>query len=311
MAEIKRRRDYNRPFEEAEVDHNWDELDRRTKVNDEEYDTLEKVVGKVKEIEDDSGTGTYNGASPTTITVGGINANTQIAGKSYDELFQDLLVPYVAPSFSSFTIDKQANPIEVGETISGNKSFTFGFANSGNVQNNSISIIDVTNSNTVLVENKPKSSPQTADIGSITKLTPDSHTWRITAENTQGNTLQRTYTLNFGYRRYAGSMATNPTTGLQIRTALLSSSVINTGNTFNFQSGTTNKIFVVAVENGKKLVSVQNTTTNEDMTYGFVLSEITTIPDAAGNPVTSKVYVFQMAVPYSSNCNLSVTLTND
>lgn len=273
-----------------------------------------QIVAKInwlKENTSDPNTNIYNGASPSTAQVGNYAPGTNILGQTYDELFQNLYAPFNAPTFSSFGIQSQSNPIEVGVTISGNKSFTFGFANSENVQNNSISIIDVTNSNTVLIQNKPKSSPQTADIGSIVKLTPDSHTWRITAKNTQGNTLQRTYTLNFGYRRYAGSMDTNPTTGAQIRTTLLSSSVINTANSFSFQSGTTNKIFVVAVENGKKLVSVQNTTTNEDMTYGFVLSEITTIPDAAGNPVTSKVYVFQMAVPYGSNCNLLVTLSND
>jgi hypothetical protein len=43
---------------------------------------------------------TYGGASPSTITVGGITVGSAISGQTYDQLWQALLAPYTAPTIT-------------------------------------------------------------------------------------------------------------------------------------------------------------------------------------------------------------------
>lgn len=51
MAELKKRRDLERPLKFEEVDGNWDELDRRTKT-DRKYDTINKLSDRLEKFED-------------------------------------------------------------------------------------------------------------------------------------------------------------------------------------------------------------------------------------------------------------------
>lgn len=253
--------------------------------------------------------GLYKGSSPTTVQVGNWAPGTSVIGTTRDRILQEIIAPFNEPTFSSFTMSGQATLIEVGITIDGTKNFTFGFTYGDNVKDNTIEIIDVTNNNPLL-EGGTKVSPKALNIGSIVKTAPSNHIWRIVAENINNNKFNRTLTINWGYRRYSGSMSSLPTTGNQIRTALLSSSVINTSDSFSFSSGTTNNIFVIAVV-GKIITNVLNTTANENLTSGFILSsEITSTPDGGGNPVATRVYIMQNGSPFPSNQNLQVTLTN-
>lgn len=75
----------------------------------------------------------YNGTSPTTCAVGGIACGSPIAGCSYDNLFQSMLVPFLQPFFASFDISGQSASVEVGTCIAGTKSFEWSFANPQNV----------------------------------------------------------------------------------------------------------------------------------------------------------------------------------
>lgn len=54
MAELKKRRDYNRPLTQQEVDGNWDELDRRTKTQ-RELNTIDKLAGHIESMEESGG----------------------------------------------------------------------------------------------------------------------------------------------------------------------------------------------------------------------------------------------------------------
>lgn len=121
-----------------------------------------------------------------------------------------------------------------------------------------------------------------------------------------GGTFTPSTSFNGGLRRFAGSMSSVPTTGAQVRTSLLSSSVINTANTFSFTTGTTNKVFVIAIPNTKTLSAVKNTGTNEDLI--FSLSGIVTVPDANGTAQPYKVYILENTIPFSTNYTLNVIL---
>ena len=46
----------------------------------------------------------YTGASPTNITVGGLNSGTNIAGKTLSSIIEDMVVTYLSPTFSSFLL---------------------------------------------------------------------------------------------------------------------------------------------------------------------------------------------------------------
>ena len=122
-------------------------------------------------------------------------------------------------------------------------------------------------------------------------------------------TLSSTTTVTGYLRRYAGPISTIPTTGAQVRTALLGTSVLNTANSFTFTTGTVERIFAIAIPSTKNLVNVTNAGTNENLTSGFVLTGITTVPDAGGTNRSYKVYVMENAVPFSNNYTINVTLS--
>jgi len=171
------------------------------KTSNTDYDT-EWVSG--------GGGGAYTGQSPTTVTVGGLAAGSAILSETYTQIFQTMLVPYVAPSFSSFSISGEPTSVEVGTTISGTQSFIFGFNQSGNVNANTLSIIDVTDS-VVLGSNLPLTSPQSLSIGTIFSNSPTSHSWKGTAVNSQSTLFSSSYfTMNWLWRIYYG-LNTNQT----------------------------------------------------------------------------------------------------
>ena len=97
------------------------------------------------------GTGVYDAASPSTITVGGIPVGTVLTGRTFESLWEELLVVYQEPTFGLFnnsitSLNQVGNPVN----WSGTKTFNWNTSNSGNVQSNSIEIIDVSNGNAVL-----------------------------------------------------------------------------------------------------------------------------------------------------------------
>jgi len=176
--------------------------------------TLKDVYGVIEPISNyisgGGGSSVYAGDSPTTVLVENFPIGTDITGFTYDELFQNIYAPYVLPAFTSFGIT-QTTPIEVGTTITGLKSFNWIISTASNLQANSISIIDVTNGNTVLQSGVSNTSPQNVNIGSVQKIVSSSNQWRATAINTKSNVLTSALaTVNWWWRLYYGQNA-NPT----------------------------------------------------------------------------------------------------
>lgn len=257
-------------------------------------------------------TGIYQGASPTTRTVGGLSSGTAIAGKTYDEIFEAMLAEYVAPSISSFSMVGQSSPIEVGTVISGNKNFSFGFSQSGNVANNTIKIIDVTNGNNVLASGLPKSSPQSVNVGSVTKTTATDNVWRIEAESTKGATIARDMSIQWQYRYFFGGSATDITTSAQVR-ALATSGLDSGGtNNVNVTAGTAHTEFYFFVQNGRKIDAVMDTSAlNADITSAYVLVGTITVNDNGGNPQTYKKYKLTLAAGYETPHVHRITIKNN
>jgi hypothetical protein len=256
-------------------------------------------------------------ANDITVTLnGGKNFGKYLNGQTIpskgwtlDQFVNDVTVEYLTPTFSSFAITGQDSLVEVGTEIIGEKPFAFAFTNQTNVKANSVSIIDVTNANTVLLPPSSLTSPKAVTLPSTVKNTATSHSWKIVAQNSLNAFFERTTSVTWGYRRFAGSMSAIPATGNDVRTALLGSSVINTTNAFSFQTGNVNRTFVIAIPTGKNLIKVLNADTNDDLTVLFVLDSINSIQSANGTESPYNVYVATFASPYSSNNNVQVTLS--
>lgn len=185
------------------------------------------------------GSSTYGGASPTTITVGGIPSGSAIAGLTYDQLWERLLVPYVLPAFSSFLMTGQASPIEVGATITGSKTFTWGTTNSGNVATNSIVIRDQTGA-TDLVTGQANDGTEVVSVGTVTKTSPSSHTWRIKGTNTNpagAADFTRDLTVEWRWRKHWGTSTNTSLNAAQILALASSALDSSVAGTLPFAAG--------------------------------------------------------------------------
>jgi len=149
----------------------------------------------------------FTNANPTTATVGGIPAGTTFVGDFYLQDMMDLLLyPAVTPNFTSFLITAQSTSLEVGDTVAGSKTFTWGMANTADLQANSISIEDTTNS-TILASGLANDGTETIFLSSVTKTTPDYNVWTIYGQDTDANVFSRTYTINWKYAVFYGISA--------------------------------------------------------------------------------------------------------
>lgn len=187
------------------------------------------------------GSAYYVNPLPTTTQVGGISVGTTFpssAGKTIQQVLDMMLYPYQNPTFNSFSIQGQTNPLEVGDSILANRTFLWGTTNSANISANSISIYDQTNSNTLISGGLSNDGSESTIYSSILKTSQDSHIFRIEALNTNGVLFSSTYTVNWRWRVYFGnSILSGPLAESDIE-SLSSSQLSNTfvGN-YNFSPG--------------------------------------------------------------------------
>ena len=135
------------------------------------------------------GCGLYSSNSPSTCTVGGITAGVVLTGQTLEYLLQEILAPYIEPTFSSFAVNI-TSPIEVGTAVSGTKSFTWGTTTCANVASNSIGILNIT-SGTTLGTGLANDYAESLSIGTLTNAAPQTWTFRITGCSTQSNSFTR------------------------------------------------------------------------------------------------------------------------
>ena len=131
----------------------------------------------------------------------------------------------LTPSFSAFSISGQTTPLEVGATISArSKTFLWTTVNPSVVQANSIGITDTTAGNP-LATGLADDGTEAIEIDAITNILPPTNVWTITGTKTAGGTFNRTYTVTWLWRVYAGSSANETLTANQIK-ALADSSAL-------------------------------------------------------------------------------------
>ena len=252
------------------------------------------------------------------------------------EAFKALLTDVFEPSFPvnvGYSLTNNSNNWEVGSpqnlilTSSFNRGQIKGNYHDGEWFPNEINpragvitshIIDGTTYTT-------SANPQTKSISIVTPATSTqyfstvNYQAGIQPKDSQGNDFGTPYlagnlsastSVVGGLRTFAGAINSLPTTGSQIRTALLNTSVVNRPNNFAYTMSTTTPFYVIAVPVGRVLESVI-TANNENQTSLFKKSStILTVPDAAGTNRDYNVYIADLGDPFTSAITVTITLKN-
>lgn len=175
--------------------------------------------------------------TPTPVTLGGIPAGSTFDNVPVEVVLRDLLYPYQIPTFTAFAISGQQTQLEVGQPISaGAKTFTWSTSNASNVSPNTISVVDITNS-TTLVATSSNDGTEVITISNITKNTPTTHTWRITGVNTRSTPFVRDFAVTWVWRRFHGESTLQTLTESQTQALRVSAFATGFAGTYSFVGG--------------------------------------------------------------------------
>jgi hypothetical protein len=176
-------------------------------------------------VADEFGAVEYSNATPMPVAVGGWPKDSTFTNETIVEMLDGLLYPYQYPAFTVFGIDGQAALLEVGDEIAINRTFTWLTSNSASVSPNSISLVDVTGSGTLIASGLADDSVQATSYPAapISKTTSDIHSFRIDGENTKLETFSLTYTVTwlwlsfYGESTNEGALIEGNIQGLRVR----------------------------------------------------------------------------------------------
>jgi len=148
--------------------------------------------------------------------------------------YLELFNPYLSPTFGTFSIDSGTS-LEIGQPLSGLRLFTWTTTNSGNIQANSISILDVTQALT-LESSLANDGSQSVPL-SIVYNTVSSHIFRITGINSISGTFQRDLTVNWRTRLFYGNNGLLSLTEPDVESLSTNALVSGFAGTYSFAAG--------------------------------------------------------------------------
>lgn len=259
-----------------------------------------------------TGSSTYTPQGVTLAAVGGIPSGTDlgVSAISVQDLLDDILYPYVNPVFTSFSISGQSTTVEVGTTLSGSKTFTWGVnANSGVVS--TIDLYNVTTAATLLA-GTGNDGTQAQTITTV-QLNSNGATqvWRGIGNNSSpsGTFNSSNFTVTSRYYRFYGA-ATLPTNSATVRA--LPSSAFHTGATsFTFNTGISGTSFVIALPPSVTISSVIDTSAlNAIITSEWILTGTVNVLDAGSTNRAYNIYQMVVGIPYASSHAFTITTAN-
>lgn len=189
-----------------------------------------------------------NTDDPVPSDHGGLEAGTDINGMSPCDVLKLILYPYAYPAFTSFYIANQSTVLEVGDKVTGGvRTFKWSTTNDENIQENSISIKDLTQ-NTTLGSNLANDGQEDLDIGSdIVYTSPATHTWQISGVNTKNETFTRNFSVRWYYRVYWGSSPNDTLTEDEIKALPNSQLKPNATGDYNFSNDNGDELYYYVV----------------------------------------------------------------
>jgi hypothetical protein len=245
-----------------------------------------------------------------SISVGGITAGTSLTNLSDSQILALLLNPYVAPVFTSFA-NNQSQTVEVGTTISGSKTFTWGITvNSGVVP--TIDIRNNTTSSTLLAAT-PNDGTQAVTVTTIQLNTNGAtQSWRGIGNNTSPvSTFNSSdYVVTARFIRFFGASAASVTNSAQVRA--LPTNAFHTGaSTFTLNTGNTLTKFIVALPPSVTISTVIDIdASNANITSTYILTGTINVVDAGGTNRAYNIYELNLGAPYSFSHQHSITTAN-
>jgi hypothetical protein len=162
---------------------------------------------------------------------------------SITDALDKILYPFIAPSFTTFTIQGQSNTLELGEYLSGtnggNKTFTWGVSTVANVSSIiGYKITDVTNGNFTIANSilptTLLSSTQNIPYSIVKTINGATNVFRILGKDLQGTFFNRDLTLTWRPRIFWGTSS--------VSTALNNSQIMTLPSTNTGGSLLTNDI---------------------------------------------------------------------
>ena len=175
----------------------------------------------------------YKNEEATTVTVGGIEeGSTFEEGISLDELLTRMLYPFVKPVFTAFDIGV-TTPLEVGQALSDAATVTWTTTEPDNVEEDSITILDVDNGNAEVAANLANSGNSTIDLSAIVSNEVGKRKVGIVGVDTEENEFSAELEVEWQNRIYFGESEdeeledTDGVTGL--RASVLTAGVADAG----------------------------------------------------------------------------------
>ena len=208
--------------------------------------------------------GVYTNATSVPTTIGGIASGSTFSSKTWQEMFTSLLYPYQNPTFSSFGFTGQATPLEVGATITANRTFTWGTTNATNISTNTIKIqYPVGTDKATSLAND---GTETVTHAAIQRTTPGTETFRIIGTNTNAITFQRDASVEWRWMKFSDNSAlAGPLSAVQIQALATQSLVTSGAATYTFSAvGGTYKYIAYPASFGT-LTTFKDQSTNLDV----------------------------------------------
>ena len=142
--------------------------------------------------------------------VGGVKVGDSFNNATIQEGLDKVFTAYLSPSFTAFTMLNQNAIVKVGYIVSTSKTFTWSTLNPSNIQDNSISLLDVTGSATLATGLSNDGSEVITLPSHISRdNSGDVYTWRIKGTNTNSVEFTKDFTMTWVLPVYVGA-SSNP-----------------------------------------------------------------------------------------------------
>jgi len=146
---------------------------------------------------------TYTNLTPVPVGHGGVATGENFTSQTMQQMFDRILYPSGAPTFSAFSIMAQASPLEVGASILANRTFVWTTTDSANVQPNSLVIRNETDA-VDLATGLADDNTEAIATPVYTLNAPGSYLFSITGQSTTTVAFSRQYEVEWQYKRFYG-----------------------------------------------------------------------------------------------------------
>jgi len=251
----------------------------------------------------------YTSLSPAAVTVGGLELGQEFVNVSFQDLIEQMLHPYLFPTFSSFAITGQVGLLEVGDIIPlGLKTFTWTTTNPSNINVDSVKIVDVTDAVDLAIDLTNDGNEDITFPLDIQKVVQASHVFRIEAINSRTQVFNRTLTINWNWRFYWGFYA--PATIDSANVLLLQSSKLTTtrsGTIAMPTNGGTNYIYIAYRASFGLITQIQDLTNSFNVTNDFIFQGVLSHTNSFNVTLDYNVYRSVNATGGASGFNYSIS----